>query len=113
MASARTSCSVRSLNRFTAASWNVGKLFRNILNKNSGALTRYCCWPFFARDPVRPDLIDRIRQALEPILRRVMHFYWRFARGMTLGVRGLVLDGQGRIFLVKHSYVSGWHMPGG
>jgi ADP-ribose pyrophosphatase YjhB (NUDIX family) len=62
---------------------------------------------------MRPDLIERTRQALEPVLRRVMHFYWRFARGLTLGVRGLVIDGQGRIFLVKHSYVSGWHLPGG
>jgi 8-oxo-dGTP pyrophosphatase MutT (NUDIX family) len=32
---------------------------------------------------------------------------------MTLGVRVLVLDVQGRVFLVKHSYVSGWHLPGG
>src|ERR1700759_4662747 len=31
---------------------------------------------------------------------------------MTLGVRALVIDGR-RIFLVKHSYVSGWHLPGG
>jgi 8-oxo-dGTP pyrophosphatase MutT (NUDIX family) len=42
-----------------------------------------------------------------------MHFYWRFARAMTLGVRALVIDRDGRIFLVKHSYVSGWHLPGG
>jgi hypothetical protein len=69
--------------------------------------------PFYTLPPVRPDLIERTRQALEPVLRRVMHFYWRFARGMTLGVRALVVDGQGRIFLVKHSYVSGWHLPGG
>ena len=53
------------------------------------------------------------RRALEPALRRAMHLYWRFARGMTLGVRALVVDGAGRIFLVKHSYVSGWHLPGG
>jgi 8-oxo-dGTP pyrophosphatase MutT (NUDIX family) len=57
--------------------------------------------------------LDRLRQALEPALRRVLHFYWRFARGMTLGVRALVIDDQGRVFLVKHSYVSGWHLPGG
>jgi ADP-ribose pyrophosphatase YjhB (NUDIX family) len=37
----------------------------------------------------------------------------RFTRGMTLGVRGMVLDEANRIFLVRHSYVRGWHMPGG
>ena len=57
--------------------------------------------------------IDRLRRALEPALRRVLHLYWRFARGVTLGVRALVIDDQWRVFLVKHSYVSGWHLPGG
>jgi 8-oxo-dGTP pyrophosphatase MutT (NUDIX family) len=57
--------------------------------------------------------LDAVRRTFEPILRRVLHLYWRFARAMTLGVRALVIDGQGRVFLVKHSYVSGWHLPGG
>ena len=57
--------------------------------------------------------IDATRRALEPALRRVLHFYWRFARAMTLGVRALVIDENGRIFLVKHSYISGWYLPGG
>ena len=56
---------------------------------------------------------DAIRRPFEPILRRVLHLYWRHSRGLTLGVRGLVLDPQGRIFLIKHSYVAGWHLPGG
>ncbi len=57
--------------------------------------------------------LDRLRQAAEPAIRRAMHFYWRFARGMTLGVRGLVINPAGEVFLVKHSYVAGWHLPGG
>ena len=57
--------------------------------------------------------LSRIRILLEPLIRRVLHLYWRFARGMTLGVRVLVLDGDSRVFLVKHSYVAGWHLPGG
>jgi ADP-ribose pyrophosphatase YjhB (NUDIX family) len=53
------------------------------------------------------------RRRLEPVLRRSLHLYWRFARGMTLGVRAVVLDGGQRVFLVKHSYIEGWHLPGG
>ncbi|PVE23070.1 DNA mismatch repair protein MutT [Microvirga sp. KLBC 81] len=42
-----------------------------------------------------------------------LHTYWRFSRGMTLGVRAVVLDGQNRVFLIRHTYVPGWHLPGG
>lgn len=57
--------------------------------------------------------LQRLRRRFEPALRRVFHLYWRFARGMTLGVRAVVLDRDNRVFLVNHSYVSGWHLPGG
>jgi ADP-ribose pyrophosphatase YjhB (NUDIX family) len=54
-----------------------------------------------------------LRTRVEPVLRRLFHLYWRFARGMTLGVRAVVIDQRNRVFLVKHSYVAGWHLPGG
>ncbi len=57
--------------------------------------------------------LQNARRLFEPALRRLLHLYWRFARGMTLGVRAVVLDGENRIFLVKHSYVAGWYLPGG
>ena len=59
------------------------------------------------------DHISPLRLKLEPLLRRCFHFYWRLVRGMTLGVRGVVLDQDNRVFLVKHGYVTGWYLPGG
>lgn len=44
---------------------------------------------------------------------RLLHLWFLASRGLTLGVRGAVFDEAGRVFLVRHTYVKGWHLPGG
>jgi 8-oxo-dGTP pyrophosphatase MutT (NUDIX family) len=53
------------------------------------------------------------RSLLARFATRVVHSYFALARGMTMGVRAACFDEAGRIFLVRHSYVPGWHLPGG
>jgi 8-oxo-dGTP pyrophosphatase MutT (NUDIX family) len=48
--------------------------------------------------------LKALRRAIDLIVQRMVGMYGRFA---------MVIDPDGRIFLVKHSYVSGWHLPGG
>jgi ADP-ribose pyrophosphatase YjhB (NUDIX family) len=57
------------------------------------------------RSPVEPTL--------PPALRRLAHLYWSWSRGLTLGVRAVAVDADNRVFLVRHTYVPGWHFPGG
>ena len=45
---------------------------------------------------------------------KFFHIYFVLKRPMTLGVRALVLnEAEGTVFLVRHTYVPGWHLPGG
>ena len=62
---------------------------------------------------MEPPAADSPPHPLFRVAQRLFLFSARVTRGMTLGVRGMVLDGEGRIFLVRHSYVRGWHLPGG
>jgi ADP-ribose pyrophosphatase YjhB (NUDIX family) len=53
------------------------------------------------------------RQRLEPFITPLYRTWWRINRGMTLGVRGVAFDGEGKVMLVRHTYRAGWFLPGG
>ncbi len=56
---------------------------------------------------------DKPRPFTQRMLTRLLHVYFRIARGMTFGVRAVVLNESGEVFLIRHTYVPGWHFPGG
>lgn len=60
------------------------------------------------------------RSRLGRLLRLAWHgraVWHRLVRPLTMGVRALIVDGSDpagpRVLLIRHSYVDGWHMPGG
>jgi ADP-ribose pyrophosphatase YjhB (NUDIX family) len=43
----------------------------------------------------------------------ILHIFFRITRPLTIGVRCIIHDGAGSVMLVRHTYISGWHLPGG
>ena len=53
------------------------------------------------------------RRRIEPFTRPLVYAFFRFRRGLTLGVRAVVTNEAGQVLLLQHTYVHGWHLPGG
>jgi 8-oxo-dGTP pyrophosphatase MutT (NUDIX family) len=52
------------------------------------------------------NILFRLFNFIRRTLQRLMGF-------ATLGVKALIIDASGRVLLVEHTYVEGWHLPGG
>ena len=59
-----------------------------------------------------PDEVQK-RAPARRLLSRLLHRWSRLTRGMTLGVKALVINEAGEVLLIRHTYVPGWHLPGG
>lgn len=44
---------------------------------------------------------------------RIFQSWFRLSRPMTLGVRAVVENHAGQIFMIRHTYTPGWYLPGG
>jgi ADP-ribose pyrophosphatase YjhB (NUDIX family) len=47
------------------------------------------------------------------LITRLNAIYRGLFKSLTVGVRGAIIDERDRVFLVRHTYVRGWHLPGG
>ena len=50
---------------------------------------------------------------MEKFLTNILHIFFGITRPLTIGARCIIHDGAGSVMLVRHTYISGWHLPGG
>tara|TARA_Y100000296_G_scaffold87454_1_gene134724 strand:+ start:9677 stop:9955 length:279 start_codon:yes stop_codon:yes gene_type:complete len=58
-------------------------------------------------------MINKHGSVIKKLWSALLHLFFRASRGLTIGVRAVVLSEDGEFLLVRHTYAPGWHFPGG
>ena len=53
------------------------------------------------------------RHSYYRVHRKIKKYFQRKLNCATVGVKGIVVDPDNKVLLVKHTYAPGWHFPGG
>ncbi len=59
--------------------------------------------------PFHQRLLIKAARTLRPVQRA----WWRVRRPTVMGACGMVVNAAGEMLLVRHTYMRGWHFPGG
>ena len=51
--------------------------------------------------------------AMASFRNRLFQSWFRLSRPLTLGVRAVVENEAGQVFMIRHTYTPGWYLPGG
>jgi 8-oxo-dGTP pyrophosphatase MutT (NUDIX family) len=54
-----------------------------------------------------------MKSILMNLVLSIRRAYWRIFQPVTRGVRAILVNDKGEVFLVRHSYGTGWYLPGG
>ena len=46
-------------------------------------------------------------------IQKIRRWYWYIIRPITEGVRAVIVNNNGEVLLVQHTYAKGWFLPGG